>query len=214
MEGTRPKQYMEIAGQPMLQYALETFASVAAVAHTYVVVSPEDAYIEELLERAAHLVPRISVLRVGGRSRHESVRSGLQAVREQIGDHDWVLVHDAARPGLSPALVERLIEALQHDSVGGLLALPVVDTLKSSNGDERAHATVSRENLWAAQTPQMFRYALLCRALELAPQVTDEAGAVEALGLQPRLVEGSARNFKVTLPNDLSLAELYLKEKQ
>lgn len=211
MEAGRPKQYMLIAGKPMLQHALETFSSIAAIARTFVVVGPDDAHIGELLDGAPHLAARVSVLRKGGASRHESVRNGLQAMRAQVGDQDWVLVHDAARPGLTAELVERLIETLKDDAVGGLLALPVVDTLKRSD-DGRSRATVPREHLWAAQTPQMFRYALLRRALELAPQVTDEAAAVEALGLQPRLVEGSPRNFKVTLPQDVALAEMHLKE--
>jgi 2-C-methyl-D-erythritol 4-phosphate cytidylyltransferase len=108
-------------------------------------------------------------------------------------------------------LIETLIAALRDDAVGGLLALPVVDTLKRDGAGQRVEATVPREGLWAAQTPQMFRYALLKRALGQASQVTDEAGAIEALGLKPRLVEGSPRNFKITLPHDVALAELYLK---
>jgi 2-C-methyl-D-erythritol 4-phosphate cytidylyltransferase len=137
--------------------------------------------------------------------------NGLEAMRDQIGDDDWVLVHDAARPGLTVALIDRLVDALHNDEIGGLLALPVVDTLKLSDTDSRAEATVPRDRLWAAQTPQMFRYALLRRALEQAVEVTDEASAVEALGLKPKLVEGSHRNFKITLPHDVALAELHLK---
>ena len=128
-------------------------------------------------------------------------------------------MHDAARPGLNEALLTRLIDALQDDAVGGLLALPVVDTLKRSQPTStgaRIEATVPRDALWAAQTPQMFRYALLHRALEQAQdrvsEITDDASAVEMLGLQPKLVEGSPRNFKVTLAHDVALAELFLKE--
>ena len=206
-----PKQYLPLAGKPMLQHVLETFAVSPAIAHTFVIVSKEDAYIDEIRSGAAHLSSRISVIHDGGSTRQRSVHNGLRAIREQVEDEDWVLVHDAARPGVTTALIDKLINELQHDPVGGLLALPVVDTLKHSVADCRAQATVPRDQLWAAQTPQMFRYALLRRALEEAKEVTDEASAIEAFGLQPKLVECSPRNFKVTLPHDVALAELYLK---
>ena len=160
---------------------------------------------------AKHLAGRVTLLYHGGATRKQSVLNGLLAMRAQLADDDWVLVHDAARPGLTPALVERLIGEVQSDTVGGLLALPVVDTLKRGDADGRSEATISRDGLWAAQTPQMFRYALLQRALEQASEVTDEASAVEALGLRPKLVEGSPRNFKITLPHDVTLAEMHLK---
>jgi 2-C-methyl-D-erythritol 4-phosphate cytidylyltransferase len=207
-----PKQYMPLAGKLMLLHVLDTFASAPAIAHVYVVVSAEDGYIGDALAGANHLADRVTVIYKGGATRHQSVLNGLQAMREQVGDQDWVLVHDAARPGLTVDLIDRLIAALQGDPVGGLLALPVVDTLKRSDTDGRVQATVARDWLWAAQTPQMFRYALLRRALEQAVDVTDEASAVEALGLKPALVEGSPRNFKITLPHDVALAELHLKE--
>ncbi|HJV53431.1 MAG TPA: 2-C-methyl-D-erythritol 4-phosphate cytidylyltransferase [Noviherbaspirillum sp.] len=206
-----PKQYMPLAGKPMLRHVLDTFAAAPAIAHTYVVVSSEDGYIADVLGSASHLFDRISVIYHGGATRHQSVLNGLHAIGSLAGENDWVLVHDAARPGLTAELIDRLVMELRDDPVGGLLALPVVDTLKRSDGQRRAQETVSRDRLWAAQTPQMFRYGLLRRALEAADEVTDEASAVEALGLQPKLVEGSPRNFKVTLPHDVALAELYLK---
>jgi len=210
MGGACPKQYMPLAGKLMLLHVLDTFASCNAISHTYVVVSKEDGYIDEALAGARHLAGRVTVLHEGGATRHQSVLNGLKAMRT-AGDEDWVLVHDAARPGLTCELIERLIEAVKDDPVGGLLALPVVDTLKRSSPQGRAEATVPRERLWAAQTPQMFRHALLLGALEQAAEVTDEASAVEAQGLEPKLVEGSPRNFKITLPHDVALAELHLK---
>jgi 2-C-methyl-D-erythritol 4-phosphate cytidylyltransferase len=206
-----PKQYMPLAGKLMLVHVLDTFASSPAIAHVYVVVSAEDGYIDEALAGAKHLADRVTVIHKGGATRHQSVLNGLKAMGGEVGDADWVLVHDAARPGLTEELIARLVAAVGDDPVGGLLALPVVDTLKRGDGEDRALATVPREQLWAAQTPQMFRYALLRRALEQAAAVTDEASAVEALGLRPKLVEGSPRNFKVTLPHDVALAELHLK---
>ena len=206
-----PKQYMPLAGKPMLRHVLDTFAASRAIAHAYVVVDAQDGYIADLLANAPELAQRISLIRKGGATRHESVLNGLRAIREQVKDEDWVLVHDAARPGITPELIDKLIKELQDDPVGGLLALPMVDTLKRCDAGGRIENTVSREGLWAAQTPQMFRYALLRRALEEAQAVTDEASAVEALGLRPKLVEGSPRNLKLTLPHDLALAEMYLK---
>lgn len=206
-----PKQYLPLAGKPMLLHVLETFAAAPAIAHCFLVVSEEDAYIGELMASAPHIAERVTVLFNGGATRHASVLNGLQAMRAHADEQDWVLVHDAARPGLSVALIDRLIAELRDDPVGGLLALPIVDTLKRDDAAGRVTATVARAGLWGAQTPQMFRYAMLCRALEEVAEVTDEASAIEALGLSPRLVEGSVRNFKVTLPQDIALAELLLK---
>ncbi|MFL9877496.1 2-C-methyl-D-erythritol 4-phosphate cytidylyltransferase [Herbaspirillum rhizosphaerae] len=214
--GAIPKQYMPLAGKPMLQYALDTFAGNAAIAHTFIVVSAADGYIGDFLATQPQLADKVTVVRHGGETRQESVRNGLLAIRAHIADNDWVLVHDAARPGLNDALLDRLIAALHDDDVGGLLALPIVDTLKRSNAS-RVLETVPRNGLWAAQTPQMFRYALLQRALDAAQlqgrvgDITDDASAVEMLGLQPKLVEGSPRNFKVTLAHDVALAELFLQ---
>lgn len=206
-----PKQYMPLAGKLMLVHVLDTFAASESISHTFVVVSADDGYIDDALAGARHLADRVTIIHKGGATRQQSVLNGLAAMRECVGDDDWVLVHDAARPGLTDELIGRLVKTVHDDQVGGLLALPVVDTLKRSNGEGRSLQTVPRDHLWAAQTPQMFRYALLRRALEQAVEVTDEASAVEALGLQPKLVEGSPRNFKVTLPHDVALAELHLK---
>ncbi|WP_443115046.1 2-C-methyl-D-erythritol 4-phosphate cytidylyltransferase [Herbaspirillum seropedicae] len=217
MGGQIPKQYLPLAGQPMLLHALQSFAAHARIAHTFVVVSAEDGWIDALMTPA--LLQRVSILRVGGPTRQDSVFNGLNALREQLADADWVLVHDAARPGLDAALIDRLLDALAQDEVGGLLALPVVDTLKRGDGAAslRSQQTVPRAGLWAAQTPQMFPYALLQRALRQAQEqgrlgeITDDASAIEMLGLRPRLVEGSPRNLKVTLAQDAALAEFFLK---
>jgi 2-C-methyl-D-erythritol 4-phosphate cytidylyltransferase len=206
-----PKQYLPLAGKPVLQHVLDTFSSTAAIAHTYVVVSSDDERIDAMMADARYA--KVTVLRVGGATRQQSVLNGLHAMREAVADEDCVLVHDAARPGLTPALIDKLIDTLQDDAVGGLLAMPVVDTLKRADAStaQRSETTVPRDGLWAAQTPQMFPYALLRRALSETDAVTDEASAIEALGLKPRLVEGSARNFKITRAPDLALAELFLK---
>lgn len=217
MGGQVPKQYLPLAGQPMLLHALQTFAAHARIAHTFVVVSGEDGWIDSLMTPA--LLQRVSILRAGGPTRQDSVFNGLNAIGDMVGDADWVLVHDAARPGLNAPLLDHLLDALAGDEVGGLLALPVVDTLKRGDGAaaSRSQETVPRAGLWAAQTPQMFPYALLQRALRQAQEqgrlgeITDDASAIEMLGLRPRLVEGSPRNLKVTLAQDAALAEFFLK---
>jgi 2-C-methyl-D-erythritol 4-phosphate cytidylyltransferase len=213
MGGAIPKQYTRLAGKPMLSRVLETFASMPAVTHTFVVVSSGDKHIDEAITEVESGKSPFSVLHVGGDTRHQSVLNGLHAMCDaaEVSNDDWILVHDAARPGIDAATIEKLMHAVHEDATGGLLALPVVDTLKRADADGRVDKTVPREQLWAAQTPQMFRYGVLRYALEQAENVTDEAGAIEALGLKPLLVEGSARNFKVTLPHDVALAELYLK---
>ncbi len=209
MGSEMPKQYALLAGKPMLQHVMETFAGASQIDHVYVVVSAADTYINDL-----PLQPRTTILRCGGASRQASVTNGLSAIQNDWDADDWVLVHDAARPGLTTELIDKLIAFVKDDPVGGLLAVPVVDTIKRSNGHGRSEATVSRELLWAAQTPQMFRHGRLLQALRAATDpdsITDEASAMEAQGDHPKLVEGSPRNFKVTLPEDRLLAELHLK---
>ncbi|HEU4853114.1 MAG TPA: 2-C-methyl-D-erythritol 4-phosphate cytidylyltransferase [Telluria sp.] len=205
MGASTPKQYMQIAGQPMLRRTIDAFLSCDRIAHTFVVVSEDDGYIGDIVPQGG-----VTVLRCGGATRMESVRNGLVAMRSELRDEDLVLVHDAARPGLTASLIEKLIESVGDDPAGGLLALPVVDTVKR-RGDRVQ--TVPREGLWLAQTPQMFSYRLLRDALAAAPDaaaITDDASAIEALGLSPRLVEGHPRNLKVTLPADIRIAEMYL----
>lgn len=211
MDSSRPKQYVLIGGKPMLLHVLDTFAESRTIEHTFVVVNADDPYIKDMMAAAPYLGERVTVIYDGGSARHVSVLKGLRAIGAHADENDWVLVHDAARPGLTTALIDKLVGALRDDSVGGLLAMPVVDTLKRGGVDKRVQATVPRSGLWAAQTPQMFRYGVLRRALETVGEVTDEASAVELLGLYPKLVEGSQRNFKVTLPQDIALVELYLK---
>jgi 2-C-methyl-D-erythritol 4-phosphate cytidylyltransferase len=211
MAAGSPKQYLPIGAKPMLRHTVDAFLSSPLIAHTYVVVSVDDPFIDTVLPDASERASRVTVLRCGGATRMESIRNGLHAVRAALADTDHVLVHDAARPGLNAALIERLITETGDHPAGGLLALPVVDTVKRRGDD--GIATVSRANLWLAQTPQMFTYALLCRALDAATDpaaITDDASAVEALGLAPRLVEGHPRNLKVTLPSDIRIAEMYL----
>lgn len=208
-----PKQYLPLAGAPLLQHALSTLAGHAGIATVHAVLAPDDDRFDR--EIAESVRRKVTPLRCGGDSRAASVLNGLRAMRSSVAEHDWVLVHDAARPCLSAALLDRLLQALEADTVGGILALPVADTLKAADEDRRIVRTVDRSGLWQAQTPQMFRFGILERALAEADvaAVTDEASAVEALGLQPRLVEGDATNLKVTYARDMILAELILRQR-
>jgi len=210
MAASGPKQYLKIGGKPMLRHAIDAFLFSELIAHTYVVVSPDDPVIDSVVPSHG-----VTVLRCGGATRAESVQNGLAALNGTLRENDWVLVHDAARPGLDEALIEKLISHTGEHPVGGVLALPVVDTVKRCIAGEVG--TVSREGMWLAQTPQMFRYKLLREALAAArdmKQITDDASAVEALGLSPKLVEGDPRNLKVTLPGDVRIAEMYLATTQ
>ena len=208
-----PKQYEPLAGQSVVAHTLHALAAVPRLAATLVVLAPDDTEFEH--HAPAFAGPQAWVARCGGASRAQSVLNGLDALRERgVADDDWVLVHDAARCLLQPAWVDRLIDACLGDAVGGLLALPLADTLKQASAG-RVAATLDRQAKWLAQTPQMFRLGPLHRALATgaagAAHVTDEASAVEALGLAPLLVPGEVENFKLTWPADFCLAQRLLE---
>lgn len=202
-----PKQYADVAGRPMVQHTLDALAKVPRLTKTLVVLSPEDRQFDQHVPQASAWVAR-----VGGASRAMTVANGLAHLRERgASANDWVLVHDAARCLVQPAWIDALIDACVNDAVGGLLALPLADTLKAETAG-RVSATVDRARKWAAQTPQMFRIGLLQEALAHAGDaVTDEASAIEALGHAPLLVPCSMENFKITWPADFALAERLLR---
>ena len=204
--GERPKQYLRLAGRPMLWHSLRAVC-VPPVEAVFVVLAPDDRAFAS--EDWTAFGTRVSPLYCGGATRHESVRNGLAAAK--LERDDWVLVHDAARPCLPEEDLRLLVHECQSDEVGGLLALPAADTVKRSDADLRVAATEDRSRIWLAQTPQMFRAGLLAEALQRASgTVTDEAAAVEAMGLKPKLVAGSRRNIKVTFPEDVAIAEALL----
>ena len=206
-----PKQYHPLNGRAVVAHTLDALAAVPRIEATLVVLAPDDAAFESKVPQFTG--ERAWVARRGGSMRAETVANGLDELLERgIAAHDWVLVHDAARCLVTPALIERLIDACWDDEVGGLLALPVADTLKAEQAG-RVAGTVEREGKWAAQTPQMFRLGLLRAALAHAGDaVTDESGAIEALGHAPRLVRGDLTNFKLTWPADFALASRLLPE--
>ena len=207
--GETPKQYLELRGEPMLMHAVRALVASPLIEVAFVVLSPDDERYATHDWRA--FGDRVAPLWCGGATRRDSVLNGLVAMANVVNPDDWVLVHDAARPCLARSDVERLIEAVGDDDGGGILAVPLADTLKRADEAQRIAATEPRERLWLAQTPQMFRHGTLLRALGSVGAATDEASAVEALGLRPRLVAGSVRNFKVTFAGDLAIAAALLE---
>jgi 2-C-methyl-D-erythritol 4-phosphate cytidylyltransferase len=204
---TVPKQYVEVAGRPLVAHTLAALLAVPRLSRVLVVIAPEDRHYESL---SLPSDPRLSLARCGGETRAATVAAGLAKLAGLgAAPNDWVLVHDAARCLVRAEWIDALVEACRGDGIGGLLALPVADTLKQAEGD-RSIATMSRDDVWQAQTPQMFRLGVLVDALKRAPKATDEAAAVETIGLRPKLVLGSPENIKVTHPADFAIAEALL----
>lgn len=207
-----PKQYLKLGDRTVLEHSLAALCSIDALAGVVVVIATDDPYWPRLhcaLSCPLFVAP-------GGAERADSVLNALQVLREHAADEDWVLVHDAARPCVRAEDLRRLIGELRDDPVGGLLAVPVRDTMKQASAACRSAATVDRSHLWHALTPQMFRLGALHDALIAAHtdglRVTDDAAALEHAGRQPRLVEGHADNIKITRPEDLALAGFFLRQ--
>ncbi len=209
-----PKQYLTLGRRTVLEHTLTALDSLDTLAGIVVAIAADDRHWPQLKPQLNTKL----MTAAGGAERAASVLSALALLRGQAADTDWVLVHDAARPCVRAADLDRLIQAVQDDPVGGLLAIPVRDTMKQATGESRSATTVDRSRLWHALTPQMFRFGALQTALTAAlaagVAVTDEASAMEHAGLQPRLVEGHADNLKITRPEDLALAEFYLRQQE
>ena len=207
----RPKQYLTVGTKTILEHTIERLLAANIFTEIILAVGPEDQFYAhiELLKN-----PKIRIVQ-GGKERSDSVLAALNTM--QVDDSDWVLVHDVARPCIEPASIQKLIDILKTDEVGGILALPLSDTVKQVSNQSDITATIDRSQLWGAQTPQMFPFHLLKQGLQqgLAQglAITDEASAIELLGLTPKVVEGLASNIKVTRPEDLALAEFYLNQK-
>lgn len=213
MGSTTPKQYLLLNDKPVLEHTLNIFMAHDAVYKIVVAVSKDDEYWSTL-----SISNQKAVLKAeGGKERSDSVLNGLKYIENQANDNDWVLVHDAARPCLRKEDLSLLIDSLSTHSVGGILAVPVRDTMKRAVAKTNLiDRTVDREDLWHALTPQMFRYKMLKDALETAlrnnQEITDEASAIELAGFQPKLIEGHADNLKITRPEDLELAAFFLRQ--
>jgi 2-C-methyl-D-erythritol 4-phosphate cytidylyltransferase len=229
MQAIVPKQYLSINGAAIIEHAIKVFLDNHEIQRIMIPLAENDQSFSQLNIAKNRRVATTA----GGSSRAHSVLNGLNALSAEgshllvkdseslvkdspslVKDSDWVLVHDAARPCLSSALLEHLIDSLRDDEVGGILAVPAKDTLKRASKTQTIMATVDRSDIWQAQTPQMFRYGILKAALTSAIEqnlnITDEASALEYMGYQPKLVVGDAKNLKVTTPEDLALAEFLL----
>lgn len=213
MGAGKPKQYLRIAGRTVLEYACDAFLQCSRVRGLVIALHPNDS---EFATLDLANDSRVSSV-VGGAERADSVLAALDALAKEAGPTDWVMVHDAARPCLQAATVEELLASLSKHEVGGVLAQPATETIKlaGSNGD--IAETLPREHVWLAQTPQVFRYGILCEALRRAAAdgvvATDESMAVERLGHKPLLLKSEALNIKVTRPQDLPLAAWYLAQR-
>ncbi len=205
----KPKQYLSLLGRPLIHHTLAALVASPEIERVWVVLSPDD--VEWSRHDWSDLGAKLETVRCGGATRADSVGNGLRAAAMVAAEDDWVLVHDAARPCISADMLAALMRELADDAVGGILAVPVADTLKRADAEQRVAATEPRDGLWQAQTPQMFRYGRLAAALENCSAVTDEAGAIEAMGLKPKLVKGDSTNLKVTFPADLALAAMILR---
>jgi 2-C-methyl-D-erythritol 4-phosphate cytidylyltransferase len=202
-----PKQYVRLAGRPMLWHSLRALC-VPRIESVFVILAPGDRTFAT--HDWSEFADRLQPLYCGGQTRRDSVYNGLVAAMAVVQADDWILVHDAARPCLPAKDLDKLMREIEGDEVGGILALPVVDTIKKVS-ESKIQSTQERSQFWLAQTPQMFRAGLLAQALTSAKgSPTDEAAAVEQLGLKPRVVAGSRENLKVTWPDDLALAEAIL----
>lgn len=207
-----PKQYLPLGEKTVLEHTLDSLLACRQLAGVVLVLSAGDGYWPEL---QPHYARRPLETVTGGAERCHSVLKGLLHLDGRVDAEDWVLVHDAARPCVQLTDIDTLINTLAVTAHGGLLGVPVADTMKQVDGDDRVTATVAREGLWHAYTPQMFRIGMLRTALQHAIEndllVTDEASAMELAGYQPRMVQGRRDNIKITVPSDLELAAFYLQ---
>lgn len=213
MASDRPKQYLSLAGKTVIEHSLDRLLNHSLISGAVVAISEADEYWPELGSRYAQQSVKPLHIAPGGAERCDSVLNALRVLEAFANENDWVLVHDAARPCLRASDIDALIQRSETHSVGGILAVPVKDTIKQADANGMINTTIDRESLWHAQTPQMFRLGVLRHALEQAltegVKVTDEASALEHVGQHPLLVEGHADNLKITRPEDLPLAEFY-----
>lgn len=214
MNAGLPKQYLPLCGEAVIAHTLKRLAKHPSISGLMVAISEHDTFWDELefeLDKPLYST-------YGGSERCYSVLNALRALSDYANDDDWVLVHDAARPCIRAQDLSLLVQSLETDAVGGLLAMPVKDTMKRATAEACVIDTVDRNNMWHAFTPQMFRLGVLRAALEQAIEnnelVTDEASAIELAGMQPRLIEGHADNIKITRPEDLVLAEFFIQQQE
>lgn len=209
-----PKQYLKLKNKTIIEHTVSIFTNHPKISKVVVVLHAEDTQWSHFpLSKSEKIITT-----VGGETRADSVMQGLNRLKETASQNDWVLVHDAARPCLTTETLDRLIESVQDHPIGGLLATPIADTLKKVNANHSVQETVSREKLWAAQTPQLFRFGILMDAMQKALasdiRITDESSAIEFSGKHPLVIKGDPKNIKITTPEDLKIAENYLENQK
>lgn len=213
MQSETPKQYLVLNGKPILRHAIDVFEAMPEIASITIVIADEDPFWKPALLNQCH---KTRVVSVGGETRAASVLNGLKAIAMSVKADDWILVHDAARPGVDQAMIHRLMDAVSDQDIGAILALPLADTLKRADANASVSETIPREKLWQAQTPQMFRHGELQQALttHLQRHPTDEAQAMEWMGHPPKLVLGDLKNMKITYPQDLTVVAALMQATQ
>lgn len=209
MESTTPKQFSNFHGKTILEFVESIFSKLVAIKTITVALNKNQKYIESL---GCQFSKKTSLTDCGGSTRSETVLNTLEIIGGDIQKDDWIMVHDAARVGITESLVNNFINEVVEDKVGGILAIPALDTVKRVDKKQQITCTEKRDEIWLAQTPQMFRFKLLKRALtSFKGNPTDESEAIEALGLSPKVVKGSLENFKITYPEDLLRVDKLIK---
>jgi 2-C-methyl-D-erythritol 4-phosphate cytidylyltransferase len=196
-----PKQFSTIGSKTIIEWIEFIFSNVSSINSISVAVSPSDHYIQNISQGFSS---KTMVYKSGGKTRSETVLNTLNQIKKNVGSEDWIMVHDAARLGINESMINKFISEIGNHKVGGIMAIPVSDTVKRVNQSGIIIGTENRNEIWLAQTPQMFRYKVLKKAIEkFKGSPTDECEAVEFLGLKPKIILGNASNFKVTYPEDM-----------
>lgn len=205
MGSTTPKQFSNFHGKTILEYVESIFSKLTAIKTITIALNKKQKYIESLNCQFSN---KTTLIDCGGSNRSETVLNALSIIGEDIQKKDWIMVHDAARVGITESLVNNFIREIVDDKVGGILAIPALDTVKRVDKKQQIIRTEKRDEIWLAQTPQMFRFDLLNKALtSFKGNPTDESEAIEAFGLSPKIVKGNLVNFKITYPDDLMRVE-------
>ena len=209
MGSATPKQFSNFHGKTILEFVESIFSNLASISSITIALNKNQKFIENL---GCQFSQKTSLINCGGSSRSETVLNALEIIEENIDTKDWIMVHDAARLGINESLINNFIRDVVSDKVGGILAIPALDTVKRVNEKKQIIGTEQRDEIWLAQTPQMFKFDLLKDALKsFKGNPTDESEAIEALGRSPKVVKGNLVNFKITYPEDLMRVEKLIK---
>lgn len=209
MGSPTPKQFSSFHGKTILEFVESIFSNLSLISSITVALNKNQKFIENL---GCQFSKKTTLIDCGGSTRAETVLNALEIIEKNVDKQDWIMVHDAARLGINESLINNFIRELENDKVGGILAIPALDTVKRVNNEQQIVRTEKRDEIWLAQTPQMFRFDLLKKALKSFKGIpTDESEAIEAMGLSPKIIKGNLTNFKITYPEDLNRVERLIK---